>query len=211
MRIKVCGITDVKQLKELESLGVDHAGLIFYPGSPRYVAAHGLEASMLKKEKLNISKIGVFVNAPEEDVLRHVDTWGLEMVQLHGEESPSYCERISNHVKTIKAFRVNPAENLIYKVFPYKDSVEYYLFDTMGEKYGGTGKQFDWQLVGDREMDKPYFLSGGIGIDQAEAVNAFAISQKDLYAIDVNSKFEVSPGIKNMDLVKQFCAFLKNQ
>ena len=211
MRIKVCGITEVKQIKELESLGVDYAGLIFYPGSPRYVAAHGLDSSMLKKEKLNISKIGVFVNAPEEDVLRHVDTWGLDMVQLHGEESPTYCERISSHVKTVKAFRVNAAENLEYKVFPFKDSVEYFLFDTMGDKYGGTGKQFDWQLVGDMVMDKPYFLSGGIGIEQAEAVTAFAGNQKNLYAVDVNSKFEVSPGLKNMDLVKQFCAFLKNQ
>jgi phosphoribosylanthranilate isomerase len=106
MRIKVCGMTRTDQLHRLEELGVTFAGLIFYPRSPRFVGKFSLTAADIKKEKLNINKVGVFVNATEEEVLRTVDEWRLQMVQLHGDETVKYCERISNHVNTIKAFRV---------------------------------------------------------------------------------------------------------
>lgn len=210
MLIKVCGITSVEQLKDLQLIGVDYAGLIFYPPSPRYVGKHKMQASETKEQQISIRKIGVFVNEQESDLLKLVDDWGLEMVQLHGEETPEFCERISKQVKVIKAFRVGTVVDIELMVSPYKDVVDYFLFDTMGEKYGGTGKQFDWKLVSNTVLEKPYFLSGGIGADLDQELNDFASTQKDLYAVDVNSKFEVSPGIKNMGLIRKFVDSLKN-
>ena len=137
MRLKVCGMTDIAQLKQLEAIGVDFAGLIFYPQSPRYATKAGLTPELLKKEKLRINRVGVFVNEEQDTVLRTVDKWKLDMVQLHGDESPRYCEHISNHVNTIKAFRIGDNENIPYKTFPYNDVVDLYLFDTMGKQKGG--------------------------------------------------------------------------
>ena len=210
MLIKVCGITSVEQLNELQLIGVDYAGLIFYPPSPRYVGKHKMQASETKEQQISIRKIGVFVNEQEGDLLKLVDDWGLEMVQLHGEETPAYCERISKQVKVIKAFRVGTVDDIELRVSPYSDVVDYFLFDTMGEKYGGTGKQFDWNLVSNKALGKSYFLSGGIGAELDKELNDFASTQKDLYAVDVNSKFEVSPGIKNMGLIRKFVDSLKN-
>ena len=210
MLIKVCGITSVEQLKDLQLIGVDYAGLIFYPPSPRYVGKHKMQASETKEQQISIRKIGVFVNEQECDLLKLVDDWGLEMVQLHGEETPEFCERISKQVKVIKAFRVGAVDDIELMASPYRDVVDYFLFDTMGEKYGGTGKQFDWKLVSNTVLEKPYFLSGGIGADLDQELNDFASTQKDLYAVDVNSKFEVSPGIKNMGLIRKFVDSLKN-
>jgi phosphoribosylanthranilate isomerase len=210
MLIKVCGITSVEQLKDLQLIGVDYAGLIFYPLSPRFVGKHKMQASETKEQQISIRKIGVFVNEQESDLLKLVDDWGLEMVQLHGEETPDFCERISKQVKVIKAFRVGTVDEVELMVSPYRAVVDYFLFDTMGEKYGGTGKQFDWNLVSNKALGKPYFLSGGIGADMDKELNDFASTQKDLYAVDVNSKFEVSPGIKNMGLIRKFVDSLKN-
>jgi phosphoribosylanthranilate isomerase len=210
MLIKVCGITSVEQLKDLQLIGVDYAGLIFYPLSPRFVGKHKMQASETNEQQISIRKIGVFVNQQEDDLLKLVDDWGIEMVQLHGEETPDYCERISKQVKVIKAFRVGTVDDIELMVSPYRDVVDYFLFDTMGEKYGGTGKQFDWNLVSNKALGKPYFLSGGIGADMDKELNDFASTQKDLYAVDVNSKFEVSPGIKNMGLIRKFVDSLKN-
>ena len=131
------------------------------------------------------------------------------MVQLHGDESPRYCERISNHVNTIKAFRIGKDENIPYKTYPYNDAADMYLFDTLGAQYGGTGEQFNWQLLHDAGIRKPYFMSGGIGIDDAKNVLEFSSKEKNLFSLDVNSKFEVSPGVKDMDLIKQFLKDIK--
>ena len=204
MRLKVCGMTDIAQLKQLEAIGVDFAGLIFYPQSPRYATKAGLTPELLKKEKLRINRVGVFVNEEQDTVLRTVDKWKLDMVQLHGDESPRYCEHISNHVNTIKAFRIGDNENIPYKTFPYKDVVDLYLFDTMGKQYGGTGEQFKWDLLCHAPVPKPYFLSGGIGPDDVDQLTQFCVNEQKIFAIDVNSKFEVSPGVKDMKKVEAF-------
>ena len=159
MELKVCGITQLEQLLALQEIGVDYAGLIFYGGSPRFIGAHNLDASILNENEVTIKRIGVFVNAKEDEILKAVDDWKLEMVQLHGEESPVFCEKISNHVKTIKAFRVKEEESLAYKVAPYENAVEYYLFDAMGKQYGGTGNKFDWTVIGEANIQKPYFFN----------------------------------------------------
>jgi phosphoribosylanthranilate isomerase len=204
MKVKVCGITSVEQLNDLQEIGVDYAGFIFYEKSPRYVEAHLLTGDQVKKAELSINKIGVFVNANEKQILKMVDEWGLDMVQLHGEESPVFCENISNHVKTIKAFRVNEQELISYKIEPYLNAVDYFLYDAMGEQYGGTGNQFNWDVIAEANISKPFFLSGGIGPSDISSIHSYAANDMNCFAVDVNSKFELYPGKKDMNLVKSF-------
>jgi len=204
MRLKVCGMTKTGQLKELEELNVDFAGFIFYKPSPRYVMNNGLTPQVLKTEKIKINRVGVFVNETAENVLQCVKEWKLDMVQLHGDESPKYCEHISNHITTIKAFRIGTDNNTLYRLFPYTEYADLFLFDTLGKKFGGTGEQFDWNQLARLNSEKPYFLSGGIGPDDIEKIKQFCSSEKNVFALDVNSKFEFSPGIKDMKLVKEF-------
>jgi phosphoribosylanthranilate isomerase len=210
MRIKVCGMTRTDQLHRLEELGVTFAGLIFYPRSPRFVGKFSLTAADIKKEKLNINKVGVFVNATEEEVLRTVDEWRLQMVQLHGDETVKYCERISNHVNTIKAFRIAPDDNVPWKLNPYREVTDMFLFDSVGSGYGGTGLQFDWTLLGDARIGKPFFLSGGIGPEDTARLKVFSVRQPDLFSVDVNSRFEISPGVKDMKRVEEFCSIIRD-
>jgi len=209
MRLKVCGMTKLDQVRQMDAMGVEFAGFIFYPKSPRFVKKFNLSALDIKKEKLNINRVGVFVNEKSEEVLKTVDQWRLHMVQLHGDESPKYCEHISNHVTTIKAFRIGPDENVEWKIYPYIDVVDMFLFDTVGVNFGGTGQQFDWNLIGNARINKPYFLSGGIGPDDTEALKTFAAGQKNLFAVDVNSKFELSPGVKDLESVRIFLNEMK--
>lgn len=209
MRIKVCGMTNIVQLKELEELGVDFAGLIFYARSPRHASRGGLTPEILKHEKLRINRVGVFVNESEENILRTVDAWKLDMVQLHGDESPVFCEKISNHVNTIKAFRIKDDDNIPYKVSTHIDATDLFLFDTMGKQYGGTGEQFNWELLKKTNVAKAYLLSGGIGPDDVDKINDFCKSEPKLFALDVNSRFESAPGVKDMIALKRFVTTIK--
>ena len=204
MRVKVCGMTQVGQVRELQETGVSFAGFIFYPKSPRFVEKFGLQASDLKREKITINRVGVFVNATETEILRTVDEWRLHMVQLHGDESPKFCENVSNHITTVKAFRLGPGMNVDWKIHPYEDAVDMYLFDTVGVNYGGTGNQFDWSLLNETKITKPFFLSGGIAPGDEDQVRKFGDQHRELFSIDMNSRFEVSPGIKNIGAVKKF-------
>lgn len=205
MRIKVCGMTRLDQVRQLDALGVEFAGFIFYAPSPRFVGRHGLEPQVLRRERLSINRVGVFVNASAEEVLRTVDEWRLHMVQLHGDESPKYCEQISNHVTTIKAFRMGSDENLPWKIHPYRDACDMFLFDAVGVSYGGNGTQFDWSQLRSGDIRKPFFLSGGIGPEDAGRVKEFAEREPGFFAVDVNSKFETAPGVKDLSRVESFC------
>ncbi|MDH7461249.1 phosphoribosylanthranilate isomerase [Chitinophagaceae bacterium 26-R-25] len=204
MRVKVCGMMQPEQVAELESIGATFAGFIFYPKSPRYIFK---QMSLLQLKKIkNINKVGVFVNAPVEEVLHMVDECGLHMVQLHGDESPRYCERISDYISVVKAFRLSENDSIEWMIKPYMDVCDMFMFDTMGAGYGGTGKKFDWNQLKNVTIGKPYFLSGGIQPDDVEKLKEFAKepSSKALFAVDINSKFEVSPGVKDMHKVKTF-------
>jgi phosphoribosylanthranilate isomerase len=202
-------MTGLEQIRALDAMGVEFAGLIFYPKSPRYVKRFHLSAIDLKREKLQINRIGVFVNAEADEILRTVDEWRLHMVQLHGDESPKFCEHISNNITTVKAFRIGPDENIDWKIHPYREVTDMFLFDTVGVSYGGTGQQFDWSLLEKTTIRKPFFLSGGIGPEDGPRLKAFAAGQKDLFAADVNSKFEQSPGVKDMQLLRNFVKQIK--
>ncbi len=209
MRVKVCGITKAVQAQQVSEAGADFAGFIFYPPSSRYVYKH-MPASEIKKLR-NINKVGVFVNADVDDVLRAVDECGLYLVQLHGNESPRYCEKISQYITVIKAFRVSTGDNISWKIKDYHDAADMYMFDTDGAGYGGTGKKFDWQMLKDENISKPFFLSGGIAPEDAGAIQQFQQHgvAKDLFALDINSRFEVSSGIKDIAKVRGFISSLK--
>lgn len=209
VRVKVCGMTDMEQVNQLDELGVEFCGFIFYPKSPRYVFRH-VPAGKIKRIKGNINKVGVFVNAYPEVVLQTVDDCGLYLVQLHGDESPKECEKISSYITTIKAFRLTESDNILWKIKDYADVVDMFLFDTEGAGYGGTGKKFDWQVLEGLDIKKPFFLSGGIQLEDTEKLKEFTSDPvaKDLFSVDINSKFEIAPGIKDMDKVKQFVTLL---
>jgi phosphoribosylanthranilate isomerase len=204
MRIKVCGMTQLEQAEHLAEMGVAFGGFIFYPKSPRYVFKN-ITTSQIRKLN-NINKVGVFVNASIEEVLHMVDECRLHMVQLHGDESPKYCEKIADYVSVVKAFRLSDNDNVEWMIRPYMDMCDMFMFDTMGSGYGGTGKKFDWTILKNNSIGKPFFLSGGIEPGDEEKLRQFVEEPvaKALFAIDINSRFEISPGIKDMRKVRTF-------
>ena len=205
MNIKVCGITQFKQLQQLDALNIDYAGLIFYKDSPRYMGDK-ITGKQVKEADFDIKKVGVFVNPGYSELLDAIDEYGLDIVQLHGNETPEMCEDLSAEVEVIKAFRIagNQSINIDEMVMPYDAACDFYLFDTAGlkENFGGTGQQFDWSILKKAKIEKPFFLSGGIGRDDAEKVKAF--KHPDFFAIDVNSKFEMAAGVKDLAAILKF-------
>ena len=205
MNIKVCGITQFKQLQQLEALNIDYAGLIFYKDSPRYMGDK-ITGKQVKDADFDIKKVGVFVNPSYSELLDAIDEYGLDIVQLHGNETPELCEELSAEVEVIKAFRIAGDEsiNIDEMVMPYDAACDFYLFDTAGlkESFGGTGQQFDWGILKKAKIEKPFFLSGGIGPDDVQKVRAF--KHPDFFAIDINSKFETAPGVKDMAAILKF-------
>ena len=210
MNIKVCGITQFKQLQQLEALNIDFAGLIFYKDSPRYMG-NKITGKQIKGADFDIKKVGVFVDPGYSELLDAIDEYGLDIVQLHGNETPEMCEELSAEVEVIKAFRIpsDKAIDIDEMVADYDAVCDYYLFDTAGlkESFGGTGQQFDWGILKKAKIEKPFFLSGGIGSDDAAKIKAF--SHPDFFAIDVNSKFELSPGLKDMAAILKFLQAFK--
>jgi phosphoribosylanthranilate isomerase len=211
LKIKVCGITDINQAIALEAMGVDCIGFIFYAPSKRYVL-NSLQLSDIKKfASSNAKKVGVFVNEPIEDVINMVKNAGLDMIQLHGDEEVSYYEQLKlslaaaslAQVQLIKVFRVG---DKMPDTAPFENSADYYLFDTDSKMYGGTGAHFNWELIKGNEIGKPYFLSGGIGPNDIGGIEVMKKTKagKDLFALDVNSQFEIEPGYKNVEKIKYF-------
>ena len=209
MKIKVCGITELEQMKELDEAGVDFAGMIFYSHSPRYIL-NKLVSTKVRELKTKLLKVGVFVNASEEDIMTQIELYGLDLVQLHGEETPAFCNHISNHVKVIRAFRLNNknGQNIDWMIKPYEEVCDHYLFDTYAnDGFGGSGMQFNWEILKENKINKPFFLSGGIGLEDAQKVLEF--EHPFLFGVDVNSKFETAPGVKEMGKVREFVSVLR--
>lgn len=204
MRVKVCGMTQVEQVEQLADFGVTFAGFIFYSKSPRYVFKN-MTTTQIRKVN-NINKVGVFVNSSVEEVLHMVDECRLHMVQLHGDETPKFCEKIADYVSVVKAFRLSENDSVEWMIRPYMDVCDMFMFDTMGAGYGGTGKKFDWSVLQGASIGKPFFLSGGIEPGDEGRLKEFMQdpAARALFAVDINSRFEVSPGIKDMDKVKMF-------
>lgn len=207
MKVKVCGMTWPEQLQQLEDMPVDFAGFIFYEKSPRY-AEGKMQKAKGNKQNNSLAKVGVFVNASLEDIKRAVEDYDLQFVQLHGEESPEFCNQVRQFVPVIKAFRISNESDIDAVTAPYAPACDYYLFDTATKLYGGSGEQFNWNLLQNAHINKPFFLSGGIGPEDIETIKKF--QHPYLYAIDINSKFESSVGVKKMDVLQRFLNELAN-
>lgn len=199
--LKICGMKLPSNIVEVAALGPAYMGFIFYKGSKRYIA--DLQAAVVKTLPSSIIKTGVFVDAPLQEVLDVIEIYGLNAVQLHGSEDEAYCEALHKAVpamEIIKAFGID--EDFDFEQLnKYTGVVDYFLFDTKTEGHGGSGKTFSWDLLKQYTLDKPYFLSGGIGADTlAEVQN---ITDPRLYAVDVNSRFELEPGLKDITKLKE--------
>ncbi len=210
MRVKVCGMTQLEQVKKLDEMGLDFAGFIFYPKSPRYVVRH-MKGDELKKAKLRLGKVGVFVNTPYDEMMRTVDEYGLDMVQLHGDETPRLCEQLANYISVIKVFRLGDNDPIEWITRPFQDSCDMFLFDTLGVGYGGTGKKFNWDVLKAAVIDKLFFLSGGIEPEDVDKLKEFSGEQvaNKLFSIDINSRFELSGGVKDLERIEMFVNKLK--
>ena len=211
MKIKVCGITSVDEALALHKEGVNYIGFIFYPASKRYVL-NKLTLEQIKNLQMpGVLKVGVFVNEPMENVIETADAAGLDMVQLHGDETSNYCKEMANHYPVIKAFRIAETDNVAYKIAEFIEVVDYLLFDTASSMYGGSGISFDWSKLANATRQKPYFLSGGIGPDDALKITEYIHSgtAENCIALDLNSKFEIEPGKKNIALLHSFIPTIK--
>jgi phosphoribosylanthranilate isomerase len=214
MKIKVCGMTNIDQMHQLGDMGVEFAGMIFYPKSPRYVFKFGLTGADVKKSKVKPYKVGVFVNAPKEEIIKQVSDFGLDMVQLHGHETPYECAQIADYVHVIKAFRFSDNDHVPWMIKDFYDTADMFLFDTgvttpkngQEVQYGGTGRKFDWSRLRGLDIGKAFFLSGGIEPGDGQLIKDFMNESvaKDLFVVDINSRFESSPGVKDMSKVKAF-------
>lgn len=201
-KLKICGMREPDNIAGVADLQPDYMGFIFYPGSKRYVA--DLQPAVLEELPKSVKPTGVFVNEDPDTVIRLAKTYKLAALQLHGSESPDYCRKIKEALpdtEVVKAFGVNN-EFKFSDLTEFNEVVDYFLFDTQTESHGGSGKVFDWRLLANYTGNKPYFLSGGIGIEQAEALNS--INDNRLYAIDINSRFELEPGLKDLERLKEF-------
>ena len=209
MNIKVCGITTKKQLEQLDGLDIEFAGLNFFKGSPRYIRKKILPQEVADID-LDIKKTGVFVNAGYDEIMQFTQLYNLDLVQLHGDETPRLCEQLSEELEVIKVFRLgeNDKRSIDEEIVDYDDVCDYYLFDTASEsQYGGTGKKFDWERIKTSKIEKPFFISGGIGPDDVGIIKSF--KHPDFYGIDINSGFETAPGVKDMGLILRFIHALK--
>ncbi|HVT86080.1 MAG TPA: phosphoribosylanthranilate isomerase [Chitinophagaceae bacterium] len=209
MNIKVCGVTTMKQLQQLDGLEIDFAGLNFYKGSPRYVGDK-IATKEIQNADFDIKKVGVFVDSGYDEVMKTIDDYSLDIVQLHGNETPELCSELAEEIEVIKVFRIDANTKKVDDLLKdFDDVCDYYLFDAGGQKetLGGTGVKFDWDLLLKAKIEKPFFLSGGIGPDDVAKVKAF--KHPDFFAIDINSKFETAPGVKDMAKLLKFVKELR--
>ena len=206
MKIKICGLKYEDNLNAIKAFKPDFVGFVFYEKSKRFV---GLENEVLAFYSNEINKVGVFVNQSIEIVEHIANKYSFKYLQLHGDETPNYCEELKNKGFTIiKAFGVDD-EFDFSTLSEYDLKVDYFLFDTKTKDYGGSGKVFDWNILDKYHLTTPFFLSGGIGVENIDDI--LKISHSLLFAIDVNSKFEIEPGLKDLDKSRQVINKLKSK
>tara|TARA_Y100000591_G_scaffold62658_1_gene51268 strand:- start:67 stop:690 length:624 start_codon:yes stop_codon:yes gene_type:complete len=206
MKIKICGLKFESNILGLSKLEPDYMGFVFWEKSKRLVIGSTPNLSQTK-----IKKTGVFVNADFEKIKDKVRVHKLEAIQLHGLESPEFCEKIKNlGVEIIKAFSID--ENFNFNVLEkYELCSDYFLFDTKGKSPGGNGISFDWEILRNYKYEKKFFLSGGISIESINAIKKIKKLSLPLFCVDINSRFELNPGEKNIELIKSFKNRLENE
>ena len=209
MKLKVCGMKIPTEIEALQKLTPDYMGLIFYAKSPRYVIGKELEPVWVRNIS-GVKKIGVFVNESIGVIRQRVEEYGLDGVQLHGQEVPELCQKLSEvGLLVIKAFSIGKENFDFDRLAPYLDVCTYFLFDTKGKNPGGNGVVFNWDILHSYPYDKPFFLSGGIGIEQLDDIQT--LSHLPIHAVDINSRFERAPGEKDLALVAEFAQELSSR
>ena len=195
-RIKVCGITDENNFSELKKYHIDYFGFIFYKKSPRYIL-NNPDHAFIKNIK---NKVAVFVDENIDTVISTLGKYDFSYVQLHGNESNDYCMKLKKKgIKIIKSYLIRTQEDFHCMKLD-KESADYFLFDYKSDKYGGSGKTFNWEILNNKDFDKPFFLSGGLSLDNLNNLNMIN-DNKMLYGLDLNSKFEKSPGLKEVEKI----------
>lgn len=221
MKLKVCGMKYVDNIQQVAELQPDYLGFIFYERSKRNF--EGIIPELPK----SIKKTGVFVNEIPEILVSLVDEYNLQAIQLHGDESVAYIQQLKGlfgerfeELTPKQKSKTKPVE--IIKVFgikdefdfnvleAYEEEVDFFLFDTKGKERGGNGVTFNWQVLNDYNSKKPFFLSGGIGVEEAEEVKSILKTDLPVYALDVNSRFETKPGLKSIEKLKRFIKEVKS-
>ena len=190
---------DAQNIRDVEALGIDWIGMIVWPKSKRYVA----EVPSYLPEHLK--KVGVFVDPTLDDILQHISDYQLDIIQLHGQESPDFAKALKPHT-IIKAFNIEKADDLL-QTEKYKGIADYFLFDTKGKMAGGNGQKFDWSVLTAYQGKTPFLLSGGIGPEDAESVRSF--HHPRCIGIDLNSRFESEPGFTDINQLKTFINNIK--
>ena len=205
MIVKICGLKDPVNIKAVAELAPDYMGFIFYHPSPRFAA--DLPADTLAGISPAIQKTVVFVNEGAERVNELIEKYHFDAIQLHGDESPEFCAKFIGKVKVIKAFGLNNNFNFA-RLNPYAGKVDFFLFDTKTDLHGGSGKTFDWSILEGYQLNVPFCLSGGISLDNLNEVKN--INHPQFYGVDLNSKFETAPGMKDIDKLDKAFDIIKH-
>ena len=201
VKLKICGMKYPENIQEIAGLKPDYLGFIFWDKSSRK-----FDLDEFPKLDANIKKVGVFVDATIEEIQEKINTFQLDIIQLHGKESVAFClELKKENIEIIKAFSVDNDFDFS-QLEAYKNAVDYFLFDTKGKLPGGNGTTFEWQVLEKYTLEKPFFLSGGIGLTEVKKIKEFLASDLANYchAIDINSRFEIEPGLKNITDLEKF-------
>ena len=206
LKVKICGMREPENILAVAELRPELLGFIFYHDSPRY-AAEFLNPEILSKLLPYITKAGVFVDADFEEITETVRKYSLDMVQLHGNETPEVCHRLRDAgIEVIKAFNMNESSD--FKMCSqYITCTNYFLFDALTTFYGGSGHKFDWRILDSYNSGHPFFLSGGI--TQHDAGNILKITNSSFIGVDLNSRFEIKPGLKDIEKLKKFISELR--
>jgi len=208
LKIKVCGLTELDNVQQVATSGIDYAGFIFYPPSKRNIDENKLP-TLVEALPEDVKSTGVFVSEDLVQVILKARQYSLSVVQLHGDETPEDCERLRDlGFEVIKVFSVADTFDL-KRLDEYDDFVDYFLFDTKGKLKGGNGVTFNWDILDDYAGKTPFFLSGGISIEKIEDLSVR--SWPGLYAVDVNSQFETKPGVKDPGLIKRLVKEIKGE
>lgn len=207
--MKICGMREPENIQQVAALEPDYMGFIFYEGSKRFCEGH-ITPELLAELPAGIQKVGVFVNESTDNIRHTQRKYGLDLVQLHGHETPVQCRELSEAgIRMIKAFSVDDRfafENTLL----YERYCDYFLFDTRGNNYGGNGTVFDWELLKGYLADKPYFLSGGLNLANLQS-KEFEKLRPRPFALDVNSGFELEPGLKDVEQLRDLINFVKDK
>jgi phosphoribosylanthranilate isomerase len=207
MKLKVCGLRNEENILQVLGCEPTCIGFIFYAKSPRYVGKE-LSAEFTQSIK-TAKKVGVFVNENEVTILDIASRYGLDFVQLHGNETADFCNEIKKYIPVIKAFQID--EWFDFSLLKeYENACDYFLFDSKSKQFGGSGEVFNWKKLCEYNFQKLFFLSGGINLESIDEVLNLKYQYPNLIAIDINSCFEIEPGIKNIEKIKVLSNKIKN-